>query len=63
MKFGGPLAIIVHYTVHFNLECCKCSLSNRDPNTFKKCFKITKNVLGPMFDTELLQHSKLNCTV
>ena len=21
MKFGGPLAIIVHYTVQFNLEC------------------------------------------
>ena len=38
MKFGGPLAIIVHYTVHFNLECCKSSLSNRGPNTF---FKIT----------------------
>ena len=26
-------------------------------------FLIFKKVLGPMFDTELLQHSKLNCTV
>ena len=26
-------------------------------------FKHLKKVLGPMFDTELLQHSKLNCTV
>ena len=34
MKFGGPLAIIVHYTVQFNLECCKSSVSNMDPNTF-----------------------------
>ena len=25
-------------------------------------FKHLKKVLGPMFDTELLQHSKLNCT-
>ena len=34
MKFGGPLAIIVHYTVQFNLECCKSSVSNMGPNTF-----------------------------
>ena len=26
-------------------------------------FLIFEKVLGPMFDTELLQHSKLNCTV
>ena len=25
-------------------------------------FFLLKKVLGPMFDTELLQHSKLNCT-
>ena len=24
---------------------------------------LIKKVLGPMFDTEVLQHSKLNCTV
>ena len=40
MKFGGPLAIIVHYTVQFNLECCKSSVSNMGPNTFFKCLKI-----------------------
>ena len=34
MKFGGPLAIIVHYTVQFNLECCKSSVSNMRPNNF-----------------------------
>ena len=40
MKFGIALAIIVHYTVQFNLECCKSSVSNMGPNTF---FKIKKN--------------------
>ena len=40
MKFGGPLAIIVHYTVQFNLECCKGYVSNMGPNTFFKCLKI-----------------------
>ena len=39
MKFGGPLAIIVHYTVQFNLECCKSSVSNMGLNTFLKMFK------------------------
>ena len=33
MKFGRPLAIIVHYPVQFNLECCKNSVSDRGPNT------------------------------
>ena len=33
MKFGGPTAIIVHYTVQFNLECCKSFLPDMDPNT------------------------------
>ena len=33
MIFGGPLAIIVHYTVQFNLEFCKSSVSDMDPNT------------------------------
>ena len=36
MKFGGPLAIIVHYTVQFNLECCKSSVSDMGPNTILK---------------------------
>ena len=36
MKFGRPLAIIVHYTVQFNLECCKSSVSDMGPNTILK---------------------------
>ena len=40
MKFGRALAIIVHYTVQFNLECCKSSVSNMGPNTFLKLNKI-----------------------
>ena len=33
MKFCGPLDIIVHYAVQFNLECCKSSVSDMGPNT------------------------------
>ena len=40
MKFGIAFAIIVHYTVQFNLECCKSSVSNMGPNTFFKLKKI-----------------------
>ena len=40
MKFGRTLAIIVHYMVQFNLECCKSSVSNMGPNTFLKNLKI-----------------------
>ena len=40
MKFGGPLAIIVHYTVQFNLECCNSSVSDMGPNTILKIKKI-----------------------
>ena len=40
MKIGRALAIIVHYMVQFNLECCKSFVSNMGPNTFKKCLKI-----------------------
>ena len=40
MKFGRPLAIIVHYTVHFNLECCKSSVSDMDPNTILNMLNI-----------------------
>ena len=36
MKFGGPLAIIVHYTLQFNLECCKSSVPDMGPNTLLK---------------------------
>ena len=40
MKFGRPLAIIVHYTVQFNLEYCKSSVPNMGPNTILKIKKI-----------------------
>ena len=40
MEFGGPLAIIVHYTVHFNLESCKSSVSDMGPNTIFEIIKI-----------------------
>ena len=41
MKFGKTLAIIVHYMVQFNLECCKSSVSHMGPNTFF----IKKNII------------------
>ena len=40
MKFGRTLAIIVHYMVQFNLECCKSCISNMGLNTLKKNKKI-----------------------
>ena len=40
MKFGRPLAIIVHYTVQFNLECCKSSVSDMGPNTILNMLNI-----------------------
>ena len=50
MKFGGPLAIIVHYTVQFNLECCKSSVSDMGPNTILKIKKyISKDILKVNF--------------
>ena len=36
MKFGGPLDIIVHYTLQFNLECCKSYVTDMGPNTIFK---------------------------
>ena len=40
IKYGGPLAIIVHYTVQFNVECCKSSVSDMGPNTILKIKQI-----------------------
>ena len=40
MEFGGPHALIVHYTVHFNLECSKSSVPDMSPNTILKIKKI-----------------------
>ena len=46
MKFGRPLAIIVHYTVQFNLTCCKSSVLDMDPNTILNMLNIlSKDVL------------------
>ena len=36
MKFGGPLDIIVHYTLQFNLECCKSYVTDMGPYTIQK---------------------------
>ena len=50
MKFGGPLAIIVHYTVQFNMECCKSSVSDMGPNTILKIKRyISKDILKVNF--------------
>ena len=45
MKFGRALAIIVHYKVQFNLECCKSSVLNMGPNTFLTIKKLSYDVL------------------
>ena len=46
MQFGRPLTIIVHYTVQFNLECCKSSVSDMDPNTILNMLNtLSKDVL------------------
>ena len=40
MKFGRPLYILVHYTVQFNLECCKCSVPDMGPKIIVNYFII-----------------------
>ena len=42
-KFGGPLAITVHYTAQFNLECCKSAIPDMCPNTILKIKKYISN--------------------
>ena len=61
MKFGRPLAIIVHYTVQFNLECCKSSVSDMDPNTILNMLNIlSKDVLKDVLkDNKKFQHTIL----
>ena len=44
MKFGGPLAIIVHYMVQFNLKCCNSSVSDMGPNTILNFFLIIRRL-------------------
>ena len=36
MKWCTPLAIIFHYTVQFNLECCKIFVPDMGPNAILK---------------------------
>ena len=43
MIFAGPFAIIVHYTVQFNLECYKSSVPDMGPNTILKIKKYISN--------------------
>ena len=45
MKFGRALAIIVHYKVQFNLECCKSTVLNMGSNTFLTIKKLSYDVL------------------
>ena len=45
LKFGRPLAIIVHYMVQFNLACCKSSVPNMAPNIILKILKFIKRRL------------------
>ena len=44
MKFGRPLAIIFHYRVQFNLECCKSSVPGMGPNTILKIKNIKRRL-------------------
>ena len=53
MKFGRPLAIIVHYTVQFNLEGCKSSVSDMGPNTILKI----KNIIIRRLKSEITKIS------
>ena len=39
MKIGRPLDIIVHYTLQFNLECCKIYVTDMGPYTIQKIKK------------------------
>ena len=49
-KFGRPLAIILHYTVQFKLECCKSSGPDMGPNTiYKENIYISKDILKAKF--------------
>ena len=45
MKFGRPRAIILHYTVQFNLDCCKSSVPDMGPNTILRIKKYIKRRL------------------
>ena len=57
MKFGIPLAIIVHYPVLVDLECYKSSVSGMDPNTNLKLIKII--IRGLKSEIIFFQHTIL----
>ena len=70
-KAFATLQIELYHVVHYD---SKCSTKFHKDCMFEffvisllRClmiiFLIFKKVLGPMFDTEHLQHSKLNCTM
>ena len=57
MKFGRPLAIIVHYTVQFNLECCKTLCRTRALIQFRK-FKNLKIIIRRLeSEIKKIQHT------
>ena len=53
MKFGKPLAIIVHYKVLINLECCKSSVLDMDSNTILKIKQKIQNTILMKFGKPL----------
>ena len=63
--------IELYHVVYYDSKCFTkfhkdCMFEEKNYFTFKTSYDICfylKKVLGPMFDTELLQHSKLNCTM
>ena len=57
MKFGIPLAIIVHYPVLVDLECYKSTVSDMDPNTNLKLIKII--IRGLKSEKKNFQHKSL----
>ena len=59
MEFGGTLAIIVHYTVQFNLECCKSSVPDMSPNTI---LKILKNISNDILKVKFKKNSNIQHT-
>ena len=66
----ATLQIELYHVVHYD---CKCSTKFHKDCMLEICvisllrrlmiIFLIKKVLRPMFDTELLQHSKLNCTM
>ena len=56
MKFGIPLAIIVHYPVQFNVECYKSCVPDMGPNTI---LKIKKNIIKRRLKNEIKRTSNI----